>query len=103
MRISRKWNFLILYLIGKYEPIHFNELLRIINGITPKALSDSLKDLQELGLIKKHIINSSPPTTVYYLTDAGKELIKSIIPLFKWLAEYTNNRDCPIIGDLNDT
>ncbi|MEM3300336.1 helix-turn-helix domain-containing protein [Saccharolobus sp.] len=95
--ISRKWFLLVLNVIGNEEKIGFNGILNMINGISPKALSDVLKLMEGMELIKKNLINSSPPRVEYSLTNKGKKLRKSIIPLLKWAADYTGHYDCPIL------
>jgi Predicted transcriptional regulators len=96
--ISRKWFLLTLNIIGAEEKIGFNGILNRIDGISPKALSDVLKQMESMGLVKKVIINSSPPRVEYSLTTEGKRLRKAIIPLLKWAADYTGHYDCPILN-----
>lgn len=71
--IGGKWKILILYHISK-ESKGFNELRRLLDGITPHTLSKDLKELVEDGLVEKTIIQNIPPKTNYKLTDIGKEL-----------------------------
>jgi len=96
--ISRKWFLLTLNIIGVEEKIGFNGILNRIGGISPKALSDVLKQMESMGLVKKVIINSSPPRVEYSLTTEGKRLRKAVIPLLKWAADYTGHYDCPILN-----
>ncbi|BDB98361.1 winged helix-turn-helix transcriptional regulator [Saccharolobus caldissimus] len=96
--ISRKWFLLTLNTIGVEEKIGFNGILNRIDGISPKALSDVLKQMESMGLVKKVIINSSPPRVKYSLTTEGKRLRKAVIPLLKWAADYTGHYDCPILN-----
>jgi DNA-binding HxlR family transcriptional regulator len=96
--ISRKWFLLSLNIIGVEEKIGFNGILNRIDGISPKALSDVLKQMESMGLVKKVIINSSPPRVEYSLTTEGKRLRKAVIPLLKWAADYTGHYDCPILN-----
>jgi Predicted transcriptional regulators len=96
--ISRKWFLLTLNIIGVEEKIGFNGILNRIDGISPKALSDVLKQMESMGLVKKVIINSSPPRVEYSLTTEGKRLRKAVIPLLKWAADYTGHYDCPILN-----
>ncbi len=96
--ISRKWFLLTLNVIGIEEKIGFNGILKRINGISPKALSDILKQVESMGLAKKVIINSSPPRVEYSLTVEGKRLRKAVIPLLRWATDYTGHYDCPILS-----
>ncbi|QPG51291.1 helix-turn-helix transcriptional regulator [Saccharolobus solfataricus] len=95
--ISRKWLLLVLNTIGNEGKLGFNSILNSIDDISPKALSDVLKTMEEMGLVKKVIVKSSPPRVEYSLTYEGKKLRKAVIPLFKWAAEHTGHYECPIL------
>ena len=74
--IGGKWTLLILHQLC-VTPHGFNELLRGIEGINPRALSLRLKDLAEHGLILKDV-QASPVRVEYALTKEGAKL-KGII------------------------
>ena len=61
-----------------------------LGGISPKTLSDTLKELQSEGIIKRESFAEIPPRVEYSLTNDGVELRKSIIPLLKWATTRTN-------------
>ena len=88
--VSKKWAICIISHLGeKDEGYRFNELQRSLNGISPKSLSDRLKELTEEGLVNRDVEESVPPKVTYTLTDDGKELQEKLIPLIKWI----NQRD----------
>ncbi len=60
--------------------------MQTLNGISPKTLSDTLKELQAEQLIKRESFAEIPPRVEYSLTKDGVELRKSIIPLLEWTA-----------------
>lgn len=41
--ISKKWAILIISILGRHERLRFNDLMSIIEGISPKSLTDLLK------------------------------------------------------------
>lgn len=84
--ISKKWALLIVNAIGNNGRLRFNNLMEELGRISPKTLSDTLKELQAEGLIKRESFAEIPPRVEYSLTDDGAELRKSIIPLLKWAA-----------------
>jgi DNA-binding Lrp family transcriptional regulator len=51
--ISKKWALLIVNSIGNNGRLRFNSLIGELGGISPKTLSDTLKELQAEGLIKR--------------------------------------------------
>ena len=82
--ISKKWALVIIGTISNYEKLRFNELLKHIKGISPKALSDRLKKLNEAGLIEREVFPEIPPKVEYSLTQDGIEVRDAIIPLMEW-------------------
>jgi len=94
--ISKKWALLVINAIGNYGRLRFNRLMEELHGISPKTLSDTLKELQAEGLIKRESFAEIPPRVEYSLTRDGAELRKSIIPLLKWAAtrNTTNKNRC---------
>ena len=83
--------------------------METLQGISPKTLSDTLKDLQTEGLITRESFAEIPPRVEYTLTQDGVELRKSIIPLLEWTAnrstiDKTRCTNCPPnIRALNQT
>jgi DNA-binding HxlR family transcriptional regulator len=94
--ISKKWALLIVNALGNRRTLRFNYLMKELGGISPKTLSDTLKELQVEGLIKRESFAEIPPRVEYSLTQDGAELRKAIIPLLKWAAtrEYRNKERC---------
>ena len=84
--ISKKWALLIINAIGNSKRLRFSQIMETLNGISPKTLSDTLKDLQTEGLIERESFAEIPPRVEYSLTKDGTELRKSIIPLLEWTA-----------------
>jgi DNA-binding HxlR family transcriptional regulator len=84
--IGKKWALLIVNAIGNNGRVRFNGLMKELSGISPKTLSDSLKELQAEGLIKRESFPEIPPRVEYSLTGDGTELRRSIIPLLRWAA-----------------
>jgi DNA-binding HxlR family transcriptional regulator len=87
--ISKKWAILIINSIGNRGRARFNQIEDDLEGISPKTLADTLKNLQNEQLIGRESFNEIPPRVEYYLTDEGKSLREAIIPLLKW----TTDRD----------
>ncbi|MCY6484564.1 helix-turn-helix domain-containing protein [Clostridium aestuarii] len=89
--ISGKWKGLILWNLGNYEVIRFNEFRRIIPAITQKMLTQQLRNLEENGLIKRKIYNQIPPIVEYSLSEEGKRLIPILDEMDKWGKIHVDN------------
>ena len=86
--ISKKWSIQIIrdMFFGKK---HFKEFKEDKPKLSNKVLSSCLKDLEEKGLIEKKVLNTTPVTTEYYLTEYGRSMNKIIYEL----AMFTLNDD----------
>ncbi|MFQ6053398.1 MAG: winged helix-turn-helix transcriptional regulator [Candidatus Bathyarchaeia archaeon] len=85
--IGRKWALLVVNAIGNYGKLRFKGLMEELKGISPKTLSDTLKRLQVIGLIRREAFSEIPPRVEYSLTDDGLEFRKAIVPLIRWAAK----------------
>lgn len=81
--LGNKWSLVVLYYLCT-EPRGFNELQRLIDGISPKVLSDRLKELIDNGLVSKTVFPTNPPTVAYALTDQGRSLKPILDSLNEW-------------------
>jgi len=55
-----------------------------LQGISPKTLADTLKQLQEEELLKRESFAEIPPRVEYSLTKDGEGLREAVIPILKW-------------------
>ena len=96
--VTKKWLLLVLNQIGRHGRMRYNQLLHELYPISPKALADVLKEMQDSGLLYKNVKAGRPMAIEYSLSDNGKELRKAIIPLLEWAVANTNHRNCPILS-----
>lgn len=82
-RIGDKWSvFVIMMLID--GPRRFNELKRMINGISQRMLTLTLRGLERDGLVTRTIFPTIPPRVDYELTDLGRGLAEPVKALGDW-------------------
>jgi|SRR3989338_9588691 len=72
--MGKKWVLHIMRTIHLSKRRRFNELLRDIDGISPRTLSQRLKDLEKEKLVKKQQFFEIPPRVEYSLTESGKKI-----------------------------
>jgi DNA-binding HxlR family transcriptional regulator len=85
--IAKKWAILVISIVGHHQKIRFNDIMQRLDGISPKTLSDVLKDLQQANLISRESFAEIPPRVEYSLTDDGKKLCDAVLPLIRWAEE----------------
>ncbi|TNE79953.1 MAG: transcriptional regulator [Bacteroidetes bacterium] len=83
-RIGDKWSMLVLLLLNQEEVLRFNELHKIIESISQKMLSTTLKSLEADGLIERKVYAVIPPKVEYRLTDRGQSLMPHVLSLVDW-------------------
>ncbi|MDE6693868.1 MAG: helix-turn-helix transcriptional regulator [Muribaculaceae bacterium] len=83
-RFSGKWSLLVLCVLSENESTRFNEINKAIPDISPKVLTETLKNLESDGLISRHLYPEIPPRVEYSLTDLGHSLMPHINALIAW-------------------
>ena len=81
--IDGKWTTLIIrdLLSGKKR---YSELLRSLEGISPKMLAVRLKHLEDKGILSRELFPTVPPKTEYQLTKLGLELKDVVLAMDKF-------------------
>jgi len=64
--------------------LRYGEVKRAVIGITPKMLTQTLKELEADELITRKVYLEVPPKVEYSLTETGKELIPFINQMRSW-------------------
>nr|WP_261564522.1 helix-turn-helix domain-containing protein [Frankia gtarii] len=88
--VFSRWTTPILWTLNEHGRQRFVELERRIATITPKVLTQRLRQLERDGLIVRTYHPEVPPRVEYEISDLGR----SLAPLFAHLADWvTTNLD----------
>ncbi|MEO5805873.1 helix-turn-helix domain-containing protein [Devosia sp.] len=87
-RIGDKWSVMVVGMLGRMGTLRFNELKRLINGVSQRMLTLTLRNLERDGLVTRTIYPEVPPRVEYSLTELGKTLQGPIAGLWDWSAEH---------------
>src|SRR5450755_4592210 len=82
-RIADKYTGLVIVFLQD-RPRRFNELQRIITGISQKMLTQTLRSLERDGLLTRTIYPEVPPRVEYSLTPLGRTLVEPIQAVVAW-------------------
>ena len=85
--IGKKWTVLIIREILRGHK-QFNRFLEKIEGITPKVLTERLRELEQLGIIKREIVSEYPVRVEYSLTDIGRGIEPIILSAASFSMKY---------------
>lgn len=85
--IGSKWKLLILRNLLQ-RPWRFNELKRSFDGISQKVLTDSLRSMEEDGLITRTVYPEVPPHVEYALSETGESMRPILMAMQSWGTNY---------------
>ena len=86
-RIGARWT---VFVVNALEdgPRRFTELKTHIQGITPKVLTETLRTLEEDGLVVRRAYDVQPPRVDYELTDLGRSLLGPLRAVRRWAEQH---------------
>jgi DNA-binding HxlR family transcriptional regulator len=85
--IGGKWKPLILFYTSQ-QTRRFNELRRLMPGVTQQMLTLQLRELERDGAIHREVYPQVPPKVEYSLTELGRSLIPLLMQMFVWGERY---------------
>ena len=85
--IGGKWKLRIIVALLEGNQ-RFNELQRLIGGISAKVLSNELKELELNGFVKRNVFTGTPVVVEYELTDYSDTLGEVLDSLSNWGAKH---------------
>ena len=86
--LQRKWTIDIMYVLIIQEELHFNEIRRLLDGVSSRTLTDRLVELEERGVINRKVQQTRPVKVTYSLTNFGKGLVAMLVPVFLYASSY---------------
>ncbi|MBV7509137.1 helix-turn-helix transcriptional regulator [Bacillus sp. sid0103] len=89
--IGKKWTGLIIYVLLS-GPKRFSEINLLIPDLSKRVLTERLKELEEHGIVLRHVIPERPVRTEYLLTKKGSELAKILGPISQWATSWMKEK-----------
>jgi DNA-binding HxlR family transcriptional regulator len=87
--VGDKWSVFVIMMLHD-GPKRFNELKRMIGGISQRMLTLTLRGLERDGLVTRTVFPTIPPRVDYELTDLGRGLAKPVMALGEWAKLHKN-------------
>jgi DNA-binding HxlR family transcriptional regulator len=81
--IGGSWKVPILWHLCKGTK-RFSQLRRDLPGVTPKMLTQQLRELERAGVVHRKVYAQVPPKVEYSLTDRGRSLMPIVAAMCKW-------------------
>lgn len=87
-----KWTALIILQLAN-GPSRFSALEEVLEGISPRTLSQRLSNLEEKSVVTKQKYAEVPPRVEYTLTQKGNDLIPILKSMATWGDKYSSKKD----------
>ena len=83
---ATKWTSMILHTLHVRHggAARAGVLLRSVSGISKKMLTQTLREMEDSGLVSRHVQGTIPPAVEYRLTDLGSRFVESVEMLYGW-------------------
>jgi DNA-binding HxlR family transcriptional regulator len=88
-RVGDKWTVLIVVLLGD-GPKRFTEIKRMVDGISQRMLTFTLRGLERDGLVTRTVYPTTPQRVDYELTRLGSTLWQAVEPLSSWARDHVS-------------
>lgn len=90
--IAGRWKIVILWHLSQNKVIRFNELLRMLPGISKGILTRQLRELEEDELVHREVYKVVPPKVEYSLTEQGQKFIPVLELMQVWGKDLLNKK-----------
>jgi DNA-binding HxlR family transcriptional regulator len=83
-RVGDRWSMLVLHTLAENGTLRFSALKATIEDISQRMLAQTLRRLEQDGLLSRTVYPTNPPRVEYALTPLGKSLLDPMKVLVKW-------------------
>ncbi len=87
-RIGDRWSVLVLVTLRDVELLRFSELRRALGDISQRMLAQTVRHLEEDGLLERTVHPTVPPRVDYRLTSLGHSLLVPLEALVAWAENH---------------
>lgn len=82
-QIADKWSMMILTVLDA-GPQRFNAIKKMLEGVSQKSLTQTLRRLERNGLIERRVLATSPVAVEYEMSALGRTLLPPFRTLYRW-------------------
>ena len=86
-RVGDKWTVMVVRALEQ-RPLRYNEIRRVVDGISQRMLTLTLKGLERDGLVSRTMYPTIPPRVDYELTELGNRLMVPLQSLYDWAVKH---------------
>jgi len=86
-RLGEKWTTLMIMALAD-GPKRFSELRRSVPDISKRSLTLALRNLEEDGIITRHVFPTNPPAVEYRLAPLGATMLEPLAGMITWAERH---------------
>ena len=92
---ATKWTSMVLHTLHArhHGACRTGVLQRSLPGISKKMLTQTLREMEDTGLLSRHVQSAIPPAVVYRLTELGTRFVEPVDLLYEWGRENADALD----------
>jgi DNA-binding HxlR family transcriptional regulator len=90
-RVGDKWTLLVVEELGERGTLRFTALRDAVSGISQKMLTQTLRQLERDGLVKRVVHPVVPPHVDYTLTALGLALGEAVCGIWQWVETHIDD------------
>ncbi|TCC51128.1 transcriptional regulator [Kribbella capetownensis] len=87
-RIGDTWSMLVISTLEKHGTLRSGQLKLLIEGVTQKMLTQTLRHLERDGIVERTVVATVPVTVTYTLTPLGLSLSAAVATMRTWAYEH---------------
>jgi DNA-binding HxlR family transcriptional regulator len=87
-KVADRWTLEVLEALEEHGRVRFTQLSRILDGVSQKMLTKTLRQMECDGLVKRVVHPVVPPHVDYELTSLGLSLGEAFCPLWHWVQAH---------------
>jgi DNA-binding HxlR family transcriptional regulator len=86
-RLGEKWTTLMIMALAD-GPKRFSALRRAVPDISKRSLTLALRNLEDDGIITRHVFPTNPPSVEYRLASLGKSMLEPLAGMIAWAENH---------------
>lgn len=87
-KVADKWTMLIIEALHEHGTLRYTQLRKVVGGISQKMLTQTVRRLEEDGLVLRTVHPVIPPHVDYTLTPLGDSLSKAFCGVWVWAEQH---------------
>jgi DNA-binding HxlR family transcriptional regulator len=92
-RVADKWTMIILEVLVEHGELRFTQLSRFVTGISQKMLTQTVRQMERDGLLRRKVHPVVPPKVEYKITELGLTLSAAFCGVWLWASDNLQKVD----------